>query len=77
MSSTATSPDVDVTPGERLGALFEQLSELAGQRNAIDGRIVDIIAEIDSAGLWGATGLDQSPPWSPGRPAPPGAMPRQ
>ena len=64
MSSTATSPDVDaapatdveVTPGERLGVLFEQLSELTGQRNAIDGRIVDIIAEIDSAGLWGVTG---------------------
>lgn len=56
MSSTATSPDVDVTPGERLDVLFEQLSELTGQRNAIDGRIVDIIAEIDSAGLWGATG---------------------
>ena len=56
MSSTATSPDVDVTPGERLDVLFEQLSELTGQRNAIDGRIVEIIAEIDSAGLWGATG---------------------
>jgi hypothetical protein len=56
MSSIATSPDVDVTPGERLDVLFEQLSELTGQRNAIDGRIVDIIAEIDSAGLWGATG---------------------
>ena len=52
----APATDVDVAPGERLGELFEQLSELTGQRNAIDGRIVDIIAEIDSAGLWGATG---------------------
>lgn len=43
-------------PGERLAVLFEQLSELTGQRNAIDGRIVDIIAEIDRDGLWGATG---------------------
>ena len=56
MSSTATSTDVEVAPGERLGVLFEQLSELTGQRNAIDGRIVDIIAEIDRDGLWGATG---------------------
>ena len=52
----APATDVYVAPGERLGELFEQLSELTGQRNAIDGRIVDIIAEIDSAGLWGATG---------------------
>ncbi len=29
---------------------------MTGQRNAIDGRIVDIIAEIDRDGLWGATG---------------------
>jgi hypothetical protein len=56
MSSTATSTDVEVTPAERLDALFEQLSELTGQRNAIDGRIVDIIAEIDRDELWGATG---------------------
>lgn len=48
MSSTATA--------RRLESLFEQLAELTGQRNAIDGRIVDIIAEIDRDGLWGATG---------------------
>jgi hypothetical protein len=36
--------------------LFDELSELAGQRNAIDGRIVEIVAEIDRDGLWGATG---------------------
>jgi hypothetical protein len=33
--------------------LFDELSELTGQRNAIDGRIVDIIAEIDGDRLWG------------------------
>jgi hypothetical protein len=36
--------------------LFEELSELAGQRNAIDGRIVDIVAEIDGDELWSTTG---------------------
>ena len=36
--------------------LFGQLSELAGQRNAIDGRIVGIVAEIDRDGLCGMTG---------------------
>ncbi len=41
---------------ERFDALLEELSELAGQRNAIDGRIVEIIAEIDRDGLWSVTG---------------------
>jgi hypothetical protein len=36
--------------------LFEELAELVGQRNAIDGRIVEIVAEVDRDGLWGATG---------------------
>lgn len=36
--------------------LFGELSELAGQRNAIDGRIVEIVAEIERDGIWGATG---------------------
>ncbi len=36
--------------------LFDQLAELTGQRNAIDGRIVEIVAEIDHDGLWGNTG---------------------
>ena len=36
--------------------LFDELAELTGQRNAIDGRIVDIVAEIDGDGLWGNTG---------------------
>jgi hypothetical protein len=31
---------------DRLEVLFEELAELAGQRNAIDGRIVEIAAEI-------------------------------
>jgi hypothetical protein len=39
-----------------LEALFEELSELCGQRNAIDGRIVDIVAELDRDELCGATG---------------------
>jgi hypothetical protein len=39
-----------------LEALFDQLAELAGQRNALDGRIVEIVAELDREGLWGVTG---------------------
>jgi len=45
-----------VRPGERLEVLFEELSELAGQRNAIDARIVEIAAEMDRGELCGATG---------------------
>ncbi|CAJ1502940.1 DUF222 domain-containing protein [[Mycobacterium] kokjensenii] len=56
MSSIATSANAKASPAERLDALFEELSQLCGQRNAIDGRIVDIVAEIDHDGLWGATG---------------------
>ncbi len=33
-----------------------ELAELAGQHNAIDGRIVEIVAELDRDGLWGVTG---------------------
>jgi hypothetical protein len=36
--------------------LFEELAELAGQRNAIDARIVEIAAEMDRDQLCGATG---------------------
>ncbi|MDA3642375.1 DUF222 domain-containing protein, partial [Mycobacterium xenopi] len=36
--------------------MFEELAELAGQRNAIDGRIVQIVAELDRDELCGATG---------------------
>src|SRR6201991_395999 len=55
MSLTASPPAV-VTPAERLEGLFEELAELAGQRNAIDGRIVEIVAEVDRDGLVGITG---------------------
>ncbi|WP_230871518.1 hypothetical protein [Mycobacterium canetti] len=44
MSSTATSGAAVVSPAERVEVLFEELAELAGQRNAIDGRIVEIVA---------------------------------
>ncbi|OAN39099.1 hypothetical protein A4X20_18755 [Mycolicibacterium iranicum] len=40
----------------RLEALFDEMSELTGQRNAIDGRIVEIAAEIHRDGLWSTTG---------------------
>jgi hypothetical protein len=55
MSLTA-SPPVAVSPSERLEGLIEELAELAGQRNAIDGRIVEIVAEMDRDELCGATG---------------------
>jgi hypothetical protein len=45
-----------VSPDQRLEVLFEELAELAGQRNAIDGRIVEIVAELDREELCGATG---------------------
>src|SRR3954466_10861254 len=56
MSSIASSGAAVVSPAERLDELFEELAELSGQRNAIDGRIVQIIAEVDHDGLWGSTG---------------------
>ena len=43
-------------PKDRLEQLFAELSELAGQRNAIDGHIVEIVAEIDHDELAGMTG---------------------
>ena len=55
MSSIA-SPPAAVSPAQRLEVLFEELAELAGQRNAIDGRIVEIVAEIDRDEMCGATG---------------------
>ena len=55
MSSSA-SPAAALSPAQRLEVLFEELAELAGQRNAIDGRIVQIVAELDRDELWGATG---------------------
>lgn len=57
MSSAATPlAAVGVPPAQRLEVLFDELAELTGHRNAIDGRIVEIVAEIDHGQLWGATG---------------------
>lgn len=57
MSSTATSlAAVGIPPAQRLEVLFDELAELTGHRNAIDGRIVEIVAEMDHDGLWGNTG---------------------
>src|SRR5437660_12698446 len=61
MSSTASAGAVVVSPSERLDVLFEELAELTGQRNAIDGRIVEIVAEIDRDQLCGATGARSVP----------------
>ncbi|WP_156623271.1 DUF222 domain-containing protein, partial [Mycobacterium sp. 1164966.3] len=57
MSLTASAGTAKLLPGERLDALFEELAELTGQRNAIDGRIVQIIAQVDREQLWGSTGV--------------------
>ncbi|OPE45726.1 HNH endonuclease signature motif containing protein [Mycolicibacterium diernhoferi] len=57
-----TTPFAENYVEPRLDVLFEEIAELTGQRNAIDGRLVEIIAEIDGRGtadgnaLWGATG---------------------
>jgi hypothetical protein len=61
MSSTASAGAVMVSPAERLEVLFDELAELTGQRNAIDGQIVEIVAEIDRDQLWGATGARSVP----------------
>ncbi len=53
----ADTADVVVGQSERLDGFFAELAELAGQRNAIDGRIAEIAAEIDEARLWGFTGV--------------------
>ena len=56
MSLTASSDATVVSPAERVEVLFDELAELTGQRNAIDGRIVEIVAELDRDELCGATG---------------------
>jgi Domain of unknown function (DUF222) len=61
MSSTASAGAVAVSPGEGLEVLFEELAALTGQRNAIDGRIVEIVAEIDRDQLCGSTGARSVP----------------
>src|SRR4051812_36507176 len=50
------SAEVVTRPIDRLDECFEELSELMGQRNAIDARIVDIVAEMDHGNLVGMTG---------------------
>ncbi|UXA13674.1 HNH endonuclease [Mycobacterium sp. SMC-8] len=54
-SAVADTPTV-LTQSDRLEVLFDELSQLAGQRNAIDGRIVEIAAQINRDGLLGITG---------------------
>ncbi|WP_156749070.1 DUF222 domain-containing protein, partial [Mycobacterium sp. 1482292.6] len=61
MSPTATAASVEASPKERLGELFDELAELTGQRNAIDGRVVEIVAEIDRDELCGMTGARSVP----------------
>jgi hypothetical protein len=61
MSSTASADAGVVSPSERLEVLFDELAELCGQRNAIDGRIVEIVAEIDRDELGGMTGARSMP----------------
>ena len=56
MSSTASAGAVGVSPVQRLDVLFEELAELTGQRNAIDGRIVELVAEMERDELCGMTG---------------------
>ena len=52
MSTAAAS----LAPKELLEVLFDELAELCGQRNAIDGRIVEIVAEMEREDLCGMTG---------------------
>lgn len=56
VDSPGTGCPGEASPSERLEQLLEKLAELTGQRNAIDGRIVEVVAEIDRDELWGATG---------------------
>ncbi len=55
-SAAASQNAEEVGADQRLEVLFDELAELAGQRNAIDARIVEIVAEVDRDELWGATG---------------------
>lgn len=61
MSSIAADDAVVVTVSDRLEVLFEEMAELAGQRNAIDGRLVEIVAEIERDELCGITGARSVP----------------
>ncbi len=55
-SHTTSLAAAEMSPAQRLEVLFDGLAELTGQRNAVDGRIVEIVAEIDHDELWGSTG---------------------
>ncbi|HEU0192277.1 MAG TPA: HNH endonuclease signature motif containing protein [Mycobacterium sp.] len=61
MSVSASPEVVGVDPSERFEVLLDELAELTGQRNAIDGRIVEIVAEVERDELWGATGARSIP----------------
>jgi Domain of unknown function (DUF222)/HNH endonuclease len=61
MSSIGLAGGVVVSPSERLEVLFDELAELTGQRNAIDGRVVEIVAELDRDQLCGVTGARSVP----------------
>ncbi|CAJ1497231.1 HNH endonuclease signature motif containing protein [[Mycobacterium] burgundiense] len=61
MFPAATSAITAGRSDQRLEVLFDELAELTGQRNAIDGRIVEIVAEVDRDGLWGNTGAKSVP----------------
>ena len=61
MLADAVDVLVDAEQRPRRLERVERVGELAGQRNAIDGRIVQIVAEVDRDGLWGATGARSIP----------------
>ena len=61
MSTTTAAPADEVRPDQRLTVLFEELAELCGQRNAIDGRVVEIVAEMERDELCGSTGARSIP----------------
>ena len=57
--TTPYAADVVDSVSDRLLALYDEAAELVGQRNALDGRLVEIVAEIDGGdgpSLWGDTG---------------------
>src|ERR1700712_3369214 len=56
--STATT---SLTPVQHLDVLFEEMQELAGQRNAIDSRLVEIVSELEREDLCGITGARSVP----------------
>lgn len=51
-----SAPAMSLAPKERLEVLFGEIAELTGKRNAIDARLVEIVAEIDRNELAGVTG---------------------